>query len=125
MSEKQASKRVTTLTKVDTLSNAALYDFLLVENETVILEYKAMRDLVVLTSRKIIAVDVQGLMGKKKEFLVVPYSKITAFSVESAGTWDLDAECKLWASGIGFVEFEFIKGTDIREIAALLAIKVG
>lgn len=125
MSEKQASKRVTTLSKAAILSNAALYDFLLVENEEVILEYKAMRDLVVLTSKKIIAVDVQGLTGKKKEFLVVPYSKITAFSVESAGTWDLDAECKFWASGIGLVEFEFIKGTDIRELASLLATKVG
>lgn len=77
-----------------------------------------------MTTNKIIAIDVQGLTGKKKEFLVVPYSKITAYSVESAGSWDLDAECKIWSSGIGRVEFEFTKGTDIREIAAFFANKI-
>lgn len=124
MAEQVAAKKLTALSKVGARTNIDLYDYLLLEGETVVLEYKAMRDILVFTSSKVIGIDVQGLTGKKKDFLVIPYSKITAFSVESAGSWDLDAECKIWSSGIGHIELEFIKGTDIREIAALLASKV-
>lgn len=121
MSNQIAAKRLTLLSKVPVGKNAELYNYLLADGEIVHLEYKALRDVVVFTDRKVIIMDVQGFTGKKKEWLAMPYSKCAAFSVESAGTFDLDAECKLWASGIGLVEIEFMKGTDVREIAAVLA----
>lgn len=121
----QPAKKITMLGKVPANSNLDLYQYLLSEGETVHLEYKALRDILVMTSSKVIAVDVQGITGSKKEFLVIPYSKITCFSVETAGSWDLDAEFKIWASGIGFIEFEFTKGkADVKEVASLLASKV-
>ena len=36
------------------------------------------------------------MTGRKKEYLSIPYSKITMYSVETTGTFDLDAELKLW-----------------------------
>ncbi|MEZ8188714.1 PH domain-containing protein [Vibrio sp. 1F279] len=96
------------------------YGFLIQKGETVELEYKTVRDMLILTNKRIITIDVQGLRGKKAEFFILPYSKITAFSVETAGTFDLDAEFKLWASGLGEIEFLFGKGTDVKRIASLI-----
>jgi hypothetical protein len=70
-----------------------------------------LRDYVAFTSKRIVAVNVQGMTGK--DFTSLPYSKIQAFSIESAGTFDLDAELELWFSGLGKVKFEF-KGKPAR-----------
>ncbi|EGR0499543.1 TPA: PH domain-containing protein [Vibrio cholerae] len=109
------------LTEETAGSNQERYGFLIQPNETVELEYKTIRDLLILTNKRLITVDIQGLRGKKAEFFSLPYSKITAFSVESAGTFDLDCEFKIWASGLGDIEFAFLKGTDVKKIATLLS----
>jgi hypothetical protein len=74
---------------------------LLVPGEDVVGSFKAMRDGVVFTNKRIIAVNVQGIRGSKKDFTSLPYSKVVAFSVETSGTFDLDAELDLWFSGLG------------------------
>ena len=71
-----------------------------------------MRDYIVFTSKRIIAVNVQGITGKKKDFTSLPFSKVQAFSLETAGTFDLDAEA-VWFSGLGRVKFEFKGNTDV------------
>jgi hypothetical protein len=72
-----------------------------------------MRDYVAFTSKRIVAVNVRGITGKKKDFASLPYLKIQAFSIETAGTFDLDAELELWSSGLGKVKFEFKGKTDV------------
>jgi hypothetical protein len=47
------------------------------------------------------------MSGKKRDFTSLPYSKIQAFSIETAGTFDLDSELDLWFSGLGKVRLEF------------------
>jgi hypothetical protein len=96
------------------------YDTLLMDDEQVLMRFKSSRYRLVLTNNKIILVDTQDQMQKKPEFLVLPYSKITAFSVESVGTFDLDAEMKLYAPGLGMLEFTFVKGTDVKSIIKTL-----
>ena len=49
-----------------------------------------------------------------------PYSKITAISVETNGSFDLDSELKIWTSGLGLFGIEFIRGTDVKEIIKLV-----
>lgn len=122
MAEKKLG--VFALNKVNIGTSSDLYSFLLLDNEEVVFEYKAVRDALIFTSQRIVAINIQGLTGKKKEYLVIPYSKISAFSLESAGTFDLDAECKIYTSGLGCMEFAFLKGTDIREVVAFLGQKV-
>lgn len=101
-------------------ANAKRYEAALLDGEAVLAEYKTVRDCLVLTSKRIMSIDVQGITGKKVEIFSLPYAKITAYSVETAGTFDLDAEFKVWASGLGMMEFKFIKGTDIAKVNNIL-----
>lgn len=93
---------------------------LLVQGEEVIGVYKAIRDYVVFTTKRIISVNVQGVTGKKKDFTSLPYSKVQVFSVETAGLLDTDSELELWFSGLGLVKFEFTGTSDIVKIGQLI-----
>jgi len=57
--------------------------------------------------------DTDKKFHRNKDFTSLPYSKIQAFSVETAGTFDLDCELDLFFTGIGKVRFEFVNGFDI------------
>jgi hypothetical protein len=94
---------------------------LLVEGEQVVDAYKSMRDGVVFTTKRIIAVNVQGLTGSKKDFTSLPYKNIVAYSVETSGTFDLDSELEVYFSALGKVRFEFTGKTSIMEIARLIS----
>ena len=90
---------------------------LLVASEEVLDSYKAFRDGVVFTTKRIIVVNVQGLTGKKCDFTSIPYSKIQAYSVETAGSFDRDAELDVHVSSVGRVRFEFKAKSSILEIS--------
>ncbi len=92
-----------------------------VPGEEIIQTFKAIRDGVVFTNKRIIAVNVQGVTGKKKDFTSLPYSKIQAFSVETAGTFDLDSELELWFSGLGKVKFEFTANANVTAICKMIS----
>jgi hypothetical protein len=94
---------------------------LLLEGEELYAAFKGMRDYIAFTSKRIIAVNVQGITGKKKDFTSLPFSKVQAFSLETAGTFDLDAELELWFSGLGKVKFEFKGRTDVAYLNKLIA----
>lgn len=93
---------------------------LLVNDEQILSAYKGMRDFVVFTSKRIIAVNVQGVTGKKKDFSSLPYSKIQAFSSETAGVFDMDSELELYFSGLGKVKFEFTGASNIVQISQII-----
>ena len=94
---------------------------ILLPDEQVLLAFKGIRDSVTFTNRRIVALNVQGLTGKKKDYSSLPYSKIQAFSVETAGTWDRDSELELWFSGLGRVKFNFASGVDVRGLNMLIS----
>ena len=96
----------------------------LTEDESILSTYKGIRDGVVFTTKRIIAINVQGITGKKKDFTTLPYSKIQAFSVETAGTFDLDSELDLWFSGMGRIRFEFVARADVAGICRIISEKV-
>jgi hypothetical protein len=92
----------------------------LIADEIVHLAFKGIRDSVTFTNKRLIALNVQGLTGKKKDYTSLPYGRIQAFSVETAGTFDLDSEMELWFSGLGRVKLEFTRGVDIRGLNRLI-----
>lgn len=94
---------------------------LFLNDEEVIGAYQSIRDGVVFTNKRIIAINVQGLTGKKKDFTSIPYSKITTFSIETAGVFDLDAELEIYLSGVGKVKFEFTGSTDVKKICKMIS----
>lgn len=109
---------------VDDKVYADLISPMLVPDELIIGSYQSIRDGVVFTSKRIIAINIQGLTGKKKDFTSLPYSKIQAYSIETAGVLDTDCELDLWFSGLGKVRFEFIHSLNIAEICKLISEKV-
>ena len=86
--------------------------------------FRGARDGIVFTNKRIIAINVQGLTGKKKDFTSLPYSKIQAFSVETAGVFDMDSELEMWFSGLGKVKFEFVANANVSEICRMISEKV-
>ena len=63
--------------------------------------YGLARDVFIFTNMRLILVDKQGFSGKKVEYQSIPYKSIERFAVETAGTFDLDAELKIWVVGAG------------------------
>jgi hypothetical protein len=90
---------------------------LLLDGELIIDAYKSMRDGVVFTSKRIIAVNVQGITGSKKDYTSIPYKNIVAYSIETSGTFDLDSELEIYLSSVGKIKFEFTGQTAIVEIS--------
>jgi hypothetical protein len=75
------------------------YAPILVPGEQVVAAFRTIRDIVFLTNFRFALVDVQGLTGRKVEVVTIPYRSITRFSVETAGSFDLDADLKIWVTG--------------------------
>jgi Bacterial PH domain len=94
---------------------------ILIPGEKIASSFKTVRDFVVFTDKRLIAVNIQGMTGKKRDFTSLPYSKVQAFSIETAGTFDRDAELDLWFSGLGKVRLEFRGSSDIRSLGQLIA----
>ena len=65
--------------------------------------------------------NVQGITGMKKDITSMPYSKISVFSVETAGVLDLDSELEMYFTGLGKVSFEFTGQSDIIEIGKVIS----
>ncbi len=87
---------------------------LLIDGESIQSSFKGTRDMVIFTNKRLIVVNVQGMTGKKRDYSSLPYSKIQAFSVESAGSFDRDTELEMYFSGLGKVRLEFNAKFDVK-----------
>lgn len=97
-------------------------DGILLRDEPVKVAFKVVRDLFVFTDRRMILVDKQGFTGRKVEFLTIPYRAIAAYSIENAGSFDMDSELKIWLSGRPEpIEKTLKRGANIRGIQAAIA----
>ena len=100
----------------------AEYGQLLAEGENIEVGFKVIRDTFVFTDKRLIIVDKQGMTGKKTGYLSIPYGKITKFSIETSGHFDLDADLKLWiGSDPTPLEKKFNKKVNIYDLQAILA----
>ena len=109
------------LRKVDNGAFGKMIDDFMINDEQIVGSYQGMRDGVVFTNNRIIAINVQGVTGKKKDFTSIPYSKITTFSLETAGFFDADAELEIYMSAVGKVKFEFTGSTNVKEICKIIS----
>jgi hypothetical protein len=95
---------------------------LLVENESVFTAFKTLRDFIIFTNERLILIDVQGITGKKKSFKSVSYSRISVFTKESAGTFDMDNEIDLYVKGYpAVIQLKFGKDSNIDSVYQLLS----
>ncbi len=75
------------------------YAPLLCADERIEKAYRLIRDKWVFTNKRVILQDVQGVTGRKREYLTIPYGSVVRFSVETAGTLDMDSDIKIWIKG--------------------------
>lgn len=102
------------------------YGRLLAEDEVIELGFQLFRDTFMFTNKRLILVDVQGLTGSKVDYKSMPYKSISRFSIETAGTFELDAELKIWISSENTpsVSKKFNKSIDVYEVQKYLASKI-
>lgn len=98
---------------------------ILLDDEKALMAFKAGRDTSVFTNLRVIAIDVQGLSGKKIEYQSIPYSSIHSWAVETAGVWDQDTELNLHTKNrwhMAKIEMDFRTGkADIQQINRFLS----
>lgn len=91
----------------------------LVDGEEVEVAYKTIRDVAVVTNKRIIIADKQGITGKKVEVYTIPFKSINMYSSENAGTLDFNAEIQLWTRAGNF-KLNLKKGVDIRKLDKII-----
>lgn len=100
----------------------------LMEKEKVELAFRAGRDYSVLTDKRFLNVDVQGVLGKKVEFHSFPWRSFSGFAVETAGAhFDRDTEINLYTNIVSYgrVHQDFRKNAaDIFAIQKHLSNKI-
>ena len=99
------------------------YGQLLTDSEEIELGFKLIRDTFIFTNKRLILVDVQGLTGSKTEYKTITYKSITRFSIETAGTFDLEAELKIWISSEAqpSIVKQFNKSVNVYDVQKVLA----
>lgn len=109
------------LRRVDDDDLGSTVKSLLLPDETVIGVYKTVRDRVVFTDRRVMALNIQGTLGKKQSVTTLPYRTVVAFSIETSGVVDTDSELEIFFSSVGRVTFEFLGSRHIAEIGRTLS----
>jgi hypothetical protein len=102
------------------------YGKLLIEGESIELGFKLIRDTFIFTSKRLILVEKQGLTGSKIEYKSIIYNSISRFSIETAGTFDLEAELKIWVSSEvnPSIVKQFNKSVNVYDVQNVLAFHV-
>lgn len=108
--------------KIDPSKIEEEFSRILAPGERVEHAYQLIRDYFVFTDKRFVMVDKEGLTGSKVAYHSIPYRSITHFSVETGGTFDLDADLVIWISSTDEpVRKQFNKRLSIYEVQAVLA----
>jgi hypothetical protein len=102
------------------------YGTLLLDGEDIEMGFKLIRDTFLFTNRRLILVNKQGITGSKTEYVSIPYKSISRFSVETAGTFELDAELKIWIASEQnpSIVKQFTKSVNVYQVQKVLAFYV-
>lgn len=60
---------------------------LLLNDEVILSAFKTIRDQLVFTNKRIVAIDVQGITGSKRSFSSLPYSKVQFLPSKHQALW--------------------------------------
>ncbi len=108
--------------KIDADKIQQEFSQVLAPNERVEHAYQLIRDYFVFTNKRLVLVNKQGITGSKVDYHSIPYKSITHFSIETGGHFDLDAELKIWLSGLEMpIQKQFNKKLSIYEVQSVLA----
>ena len=97
---------------------------LLIPGEEAVMAFRTVRDQLIFTNKRIIAVDVQGLTGTRKSFSYLPYSKIQFFSIQTPSVFEgfvPDSELFLMYANGFTAKFEFKGNVNIGAIGRMIS----
>ena len=96
---------------------------LLIDGEEVVMAFQTIRDQLIFTNKRIVAIDVQGFTGARKSYSTMPYSKIQYFSIQTPGFAELfpDSELFIMFSNTFTAKFEFKGNVDIGKIGRMIS----
>jgi hypothetical protein len=93
---------------------------ILIEGEIPQVAYKTIRDVAVVTNKRLIIADRQGITGKKIEIYTIPFKSIDMYSTENGGRLDTNAEIELHTRS-GRFKLNLNKKVDIRKLDRIIA----
>lgn len=96
---------------------------LLIDGEEVVMAFRTIRDQLVFTNMRIIAIDAQGVTATRKSFSMLPYARVQYFSIQTPGFGELfpDSELLLMFSNKFTAKFEFKGKVDIAKIGRIIS----
>lgn len=98
------------------------YGQLLIDGEIIEAGFVVARDTLLFTNKRLIVVEVQGISGRQLEYLSIPYGSVVKFSVQTGGSFDLNAELKLWIGNETVpMEKKFTSALNVYEVQKILA----
>jgi hypothetical protein len=99
------------------------YGKLLISGEEIELGFKLIRDTFIFTNKRLILIEKQGITGSKIEYKSIAYKSISRYSIETAGTFDLEAELKIWVSSETnpSIVKQFNKSVNVYDVQNVLA----
>ncbi len=92
--------------------------------EQVIGCYKGIRDLIIFTDIRIVSIDVQGITGKQKVIVTIPYTHICEMTIETSGYLDIDTDLVLRTTAGTVMAYSFRSGQDVIRIQNYVAHKM-
>ena len=101
------------------------YSELLTEDEKIEIGFIIIRDVGFFTNKRLVFVDKQGITGKKTSYLSIPYHSIVKYTIQTSGTFDLNAELFIWCKNdvaqFPTVRKRFSKSVNIYDFQKVLS----
>lgn len=98
------------------------YNELLTDEELIELGFKLGKETFVFTNKRVILAGKAAVTSSKSVFTSIGYRKISRFTVETAGTFELDATLKIWVTGEAepAIVRDFDKSVNVYEVQKIL-----
>lgn len=95
---------------------------MLIPGEEILSAFRTVRDQIVFTNKRIIALNVQGI-GKRKQFTSFPYKNIQFFNVQTPGLMEIvsDAELTLYFTNGFTAVYEFKGNVNLGELVRTIS----
>jgi hypothetical protein len=116
------SSETKNISSIETKKLHAEFGQLLVDGEIIEIGFIVTRDTFLFTNKRLILVSIQGVSGRQVEYMSLPYANIRKFCVQSGGSFDLNAELKIWVGSDTIpLEKKFNKDINVYEVQKVLA----
>ena len=80
--------------------------------------------MIIFTDIRIVSIDVQGITGKQKVIVTIPYTHICEMTIETSGYLDIDTDLILRTTAGTAMAYSFRNGNDVIRIQNYVAYKM-